>query len=313
MAAMIEVEDLRKDYGEVHAVDGISFEVQAGEILGFLGHNGAGKTTVRMLTGRARPTGGAARVAGHDVVTQRERLKPLINLVFEDQNLYQRLSGRENLRLFARLYGQPQTRVDELLEAVDLVEAAGRKVKTYSNGMKQRLMVARALINRPRVLFLDEPTRGLDPSSAREVRSLVRDLAGGGGAVFLTTHYMEEADELCDRVAFLSSGRIVALDTPRELKLRYGERTAVVLLKSRKERTLRLDDAADAEKLERWMSEGQVLTVHSQEGTLEDVFVSLAGRALWSSAGCCASCGRPDDRGPAMLLDPGKRPLRSAA
>ena len=281
MTAMIEVEELRKEYGEVHAVDGISFDVQAGEILGFLGHNGAGKTTtVRMLTGRARPTGGAARVAGYDVVAQRERLKPLINLIPEDQNLYLRLSGRENLRLFARLYGQPRARVDELLEAVDLIEAAGRKVKTYSNGMKQRLMVARALVNRPRVLFLDEPTRGLDPASAREVRNLVRDLAAGGATVFLTTHYMEEADELCDRVAFLSRGRIVALDTPRELKLRFGERTAVVLLQSREEYTVHLDDPADAQKLERWMSDGQVLTVHSQEGTLEDVFVSLAGRAL---------------------------------
>ncbi len=152
-------------------------------------------------------------------------MKPLINLVFEEQNLYPRLSGRENLQLFAELYGVPRARVDELLEAVGLGEAAGRKVKTYSSGMKQRLLVARALLNRPRVLFLDEPTRGLDPTSAREVREMVREQARQGTTVFLTTHYMEEADELCDRVAFLASGRIVALDTPRELKLRYGERT----------------------------------------------------------------------------------------
>jgi ABC-2 type transport system ATP-binding protein len=277
----IEVEHLAKHYGEVHAVDGISFTAREGEILGFLGHNGAGKTTtIRVLTGRARPTSGSARVCGYDVVHEREHMKPLINLVFEDQNLYMRLSGRENLQLFAELYGVPQARADELLETVGLGEVARRKVKTYSSGMKQRLLVARALINSPRVLFLDEPTRGLDPTSAREVRAMVREQAEQGTTVFLTTHYMEEADELCDRVAFLSSGKIVALDTPRELKLRYGERTACVLLASREEHHLRLDDPQDAARLERWMTEGQVLTVHSQEGTLEDVFVNLAGRPL---------------------------------
>jgi ABC-2 type transport system ATP-binding protein len=280
-APSIEVEHLAKHYGEVRAVDDVGFTAREGEILGLLGHNGAGKTTtIRVLTGRARPTGGRAQVCGHDVVHERERMKPLINLVFEDQNLYARLSGRENLQLFAELYDVPRARVEELLQAVRLTEAAKRKVKTYSSGMKQRLLVARALLNRPRVLFLDEPTRGLDPTSAREVRQMVRDQAQQGTTVFLTTHYMEEADELCDRVAFLAAGRIVALDTPRELKLRYGEHTAVVLLDSRDEHRLRLDDAADAARLEAWMAEGKVLTVHSQEGTLEDVFVNLAGRPL---------------------------------
>ena len=277
----IEVEDLTKHYGEVRAVDGITFSVREGEVFGLLGHNGAGKTTtIRVLTGRARPTSGRAKVCGHDVADEREHMKRLINLVFEDQNLYPRLSARENLQLFAELYGAPRARVDELLETVGLVGAAHRKVKTYSSGMKQRLMIARALVNCPRVLILDEPTRGLDPTSAREVRELVRDQARQGTTVFLTTHYMEEADELCDRVAFLASGKIVALDTPRELKLHFGERTALVLLDSREEHTLRLEDPADAARLEGWMAEGRVLTVHSQEGTLEDVFVNLAGRPL---------------------------------
>jgi len=277
----IEVEHLAKHYGEVRAVDDISFMVDEGEILGFLGHNGAGKTTtIRMLTGRARPTSGRARVCGYDVVRDRERMKPLINLVFEDQNLYLRLAGRENLQLFAELYDAPSARVGELLDAVGLADVAGNKVKTYSSGMKQRLLVARALVNRPRVLFLDEPTRGLDPTSAREVREMIREQVRRGATVFLTTHYMEEADELCDRVAFLASGKIVALDTPRELKLRYGERTALVLLRSREEHLVRLDDPADAARLEQWMADGEVLTVHSQEGTLEDVFVNLAGRRL---------------------------------
>ncbi len=281
---MIEVNDLHKTYGTVRAVAGISFSVTEGEVFGFLGHNGAGKTTtVRILTGRTRPTGGSARIAGHDVVTGREAIKPLINLVFEDQNLYERMNGRENLRFFADLYGMPAARVEEVLGLVGLDdEAANRKVKGYSTGMKQRLLIARSLINRPRVLFLDEPTRGLDPASARDLRELIAALGRDGTTVFLTTHYMEEADELCDRVAFLSQGRIVALDTPRELKLRYGQgqRRAIVTLADRSEQTIALDEPADAERLDAWLRTGQVLTVHSQEGTLEDVFVTLAGRKL---------------------------------
>ena len=278
---MIEVTDLRKHYGAVRAVDGISFAVGAGEVFGLLGHNGAGKTTtIRLLTGRARPTGGRARVAGFDATTERERIKPLINLVFEDQNLYERLSGRDTLRLFADLYGAPPARVDELLDVVDLTAAARRQVKTYSTGMRQRLLIARALVNRPRVLFLDEPTRGLDPTSARELRALFARLSREETTVFLTTHDMEEADSLCHRVAFLSQGKLVALDVPRELKLRYGQRTAAVLLRDRSQRTIRLDDGEDAGRLAAWMAEGAVIAVHSQEGTLEDVFVALAGRPL---------------------------------
>jgi len=280
-ATMICVDGLEKYYDDVHAVDGISFSVSAGEIFGLLGHNGAGKTTtIRMLTGRTRPTAGTALIAGFDIVHELDRIKPLINLVFEEPNLYERLTGRENLRFFADLYGVPSKRVEDLLERVDLVPAADRKVKTYSSGMKQRLLIARALVNEPKLLFLDEPTRGLDPTSARELRDLVAQLSQQGTTVFLTTHYMEEADELCHRVAFLSQGKIVAVDEPRELKLRYGQRTALVLLKSREEKTLRLDNAADAEQLARWMEAGDVLTVHSQEGTLEDVFIELAGRPL---------------------------------
>ena len=279
--AIIEVDGLSKHYGDLRAVDDVSFSVAEGEILGLLGHNGAGKTTtIRMLTGRARPTSGRALIAGLDVVHERERVKPLINLVFEEQNLYERQSGRENLDLFAKLYGAPPARVPELLERVGLTDAASRRVRTYSSGMKQRLLVARALVNDPRVLFLDEPTKGLDPSSARDVRSIIREHASAGATVFLTTHYMEEADELCDRVAFLAAGRIVALDTPRELKLRYGERAATVLLRDRSEHQLRLEDCGDAARLQAWMAAGDVLTVHSHEGTLEDVFVNLAGRPL---------------------------------
>src|SRR3954470_12577793 len=236
MTNAVEVNGLEKHYGDVRAVDGVSFSVAEGEVFGLLGHNVAGKTTtIRMLTGRARPNNGTATILGYDVVRDRPRIKPVINAVFEDPNLYERFSGRDNLALFAELYGAPASRADELLETVGLTAAAKRKVKTYSSGMKQRLLVARALVNKPRVLFMDEPTRGLDPTSARELRTLVAQLAKSGTTVFLTTHYMEEADELCDRVAFLSQGRIVALDTPRELKLKQGERRALVLLRDRSE------------------------------------------------------------------------------
>lgn len=277
---IVHVDRLEKHYGAVRAVDGISFSIDAGEIFGLLGHNGAGKTTtIRMLTGRTKPTAGRATVAGYDVVTEREQIKPLINLVFEDQNLYERLTGRDNLEVFADLYDAPRSRATELLERVQLTDAAKRRVKTYSTGMKQRLLIARALINQPRLLFLDEPTRGLDPSSARDLRDLVLQLSQAGTTVFLTTHYMEEADELCDRVAFLSQGKIVAMDAPQQLKLRYGERNAVVMLKDRGEETVKLNDPADARRLADWMSAGDVLTMHSQEGSLEDVFIALAGPA----------------------------------
>ncbi len=280
-APAIEVRDLVKTYGSVRAVRGISFTVGQGEVFGLLGHNGAGKTTtIRVLTGRAKPTAGQAIVQGFDVTEDMDRIKPLINLVFEEQNLYERFSGRENLRIFARLYGVPAARVDTLLEQVDLVAVARRKVKTYSTGMRQRLLIARALVNQPRVLFLDEPTRGLDPASARDLREMIASLGAAGTTVFLTTHDMDEADQLCHRVAFLSQGEIVALDAPRELKLRFGERRATVLLRDRHEHDIRLDDPADAARVSAWMRDDQVLTVHSREGSLEDVFVALAGRGL---------------------------------
>lgn len=279
--AAVEVEDLRKHYGSVRAVDGISFSVGEGEIFGLLGHNGAGKTTtIRVLTGRTRPTSGRVRVLGHPLPEGRERIKPLINLVFEEQNVYERLTAAEDLDLFATMYGQAASRVDEVLGLVGLRDVAKRRAGTYSTGMKQRLLVARALLNRPRVLFLDEPTKGLDPAAGRELRALVRELSQEGTTVFLTTHLMEEADELCTRVAFLSEGRIVALDAPRELRLRYGERTATVLLADRTEHVISLDRADDAARLDGWMRDGRVLTIHSREGTLEDVFVALAGRRL---------------------------------
>jgi ABC-2 type transport system ATP-binding protein len=226
----IEVRSLTKDYKSLRALDEISFTVKPGEIFGFLGPNGAGKTTtIRILTGQLRPSSGSARVMGCDVVEERQMLKPLIGVVFEYQNLYQRLSARDNLNFAAKLYGISKRRVDVVLEQVGLVDRAGDSLKKYSNGMKQRLLIGRALLHQPKVLFLDEPTRGLDPNVARGIRTLVAQLANEGVTVFLTTHYMEEADQLCDRVAILDEGKIVALNDPQVLKREYltGERTTL--------------------------------------------------------------------------------------
>jgi ABC-2 type transport system ATP-binding protein len=226
----IKVQNLTRDYKDLRAVDSISFAVEPGEIFGFLGPNGAGKTTtIKMLTGQLRPTSGTASVAGCDVVTERQQLKPQIGVVFEYQNIYERLSARDNLVFSARLYGVEKARVEKVLAQVGLTDRARDKVKKYSNGMKQRLLIARALLHEPRVLFLDEPTRGLDPNVARDIRAIVADLARRGATVFLTTHYMEEADQLSDRVAIIDQGRIVALDTPERLKAEHGEGERVTL------------------------------------------------------------------------------------
>jgi ABC-2 type transport system ATP-binding protein len=278
---MIEVEGLSKHFGDLRAVDDVSFTVNKGEIFSFLGHNGAGKTTtIRMLTGRSNPTSGRATIAGMDIVQQREQILPIINVVPEDQNLYERLTGRANLELFADLYGVSHDRVDELLARVNLEEASKRATKTYSSGMKQRLLIARALINSPQLLFLDEPTRGLDPASSKELREMISELSQQGTTVFLTTHLMEEADDLSHRVAFISNGKLVAVDSPRELKLLHGERSADVLLDDRSEHLVRLDDPVAARQLAEWMEAAQVISIHSREGTLEDVFIAIAGRPL---------------------------------
>jgi ABC-2 type transport system ATP-binding protein len=242
MMNAIEIHNLTKEYNGRLAVDRISLNVLPGEIFGYLGPNGAGKTTtIRMLTGQLRPTSGQASVMGCDVVTERDTLKPQIGVVFDSQNLYGRMSARDNLRFFARLYGVPKRRVDEVISLVGLSGRQKDKVETYSNGMKQRLVIGRALLHQPKVLFLDEPTRGLDPNVAREIRALVQQLAAEGMTVFLTTHYMEEADQLSNRVAIIHKGQIIALDTPEQLKAAHNV---------------------------------------GQPVTLEDVFVKLTGRYL---------------------------------
>lgn len=219
----ITTTNLTKKFGDLIAVDGISFSVNSGEVFGFLGPNGAGKTTtIRMLTGQLLPTSGQGTVAGFDIQTERDRIKPKIGVIFEYQNLYERLSAKDNLNFMRQLYGVDRSRVNRVLELVGLKDRANEKLKKYSNGMKQRLLIARALLHEPEILFMDEPTLGLDPMIAYEIRQIISQLALDGRTIFLTTHYMEEADRLCDRVAIINHGRIIALDTPRQLKEKFG-------------------------------------------------------------------------------------------
>ena len=229
----IEVDDLVKTYGEVEAVRGVSFTVARGEVFGFLGPNGAGKsTTINMLCTLAWPTSGTARVNGFDVVRERDDVRRHIGLVFQDPTLDGQLTATQNLRLHAELYdidpGAIPARMDQMLEMVDLTDRRDQPVMTFSGGMKRRLEIARGLMHSPRVLFLDEPTIGLDPQTRSAIWRYVRALQESEGTtIFMTTHYMDEA-EFCDRIAIIDRGEIVVLDTPEALKASVGaDRVAV--------------------------------------------------------------------------------------
>ncbi|MBI3977574.1 MAG: ABC transporter ATP-binding protein [Chloroflexi bacterium] len=277
----IEAEGLTRRFGERLAVDGLSFAVEPGEVFGLLGPNGAGKTTtIGMLTCQLQPTAGTARLLGYDVRRDARRIKGLIGVVFEEQNLYERMSGRENLQFFASLYDVGRRRCDDVLDLVGLADRGDDRVARYSNGMRQRLLLARALLHQPRILFLDEPTRGLDPAAAREARTLIARLAAEGVTVLITTHDMDDADRLCHRVAIIDRGRFVAVDTPLALKLAHGRRMVRVLRRNAAEETMPLDPSPGAERLASLIVSGDVLAIHSEEATLEDAFLALTGRRL---------------------------------
>jgi len=223
MNSAIEVHDLTKHYGNVTAVDGVDFQVTKGEFFGLLGPNGAGKTTtIRMLTGLTKPTSGTAKVAGRDCVKEALAVKQRIGVVSEVSNLYNEMSAWDNLMFIGELYGvdKPtrEARAKHLLEAFQLYDRRNDRLLGYSKGMKRRVRIAAALLHRPEVLFLDEPTSGLDVQSSRLIRSIIRELNREGVTVFLTTHYIDEADQLCDRVAIIRQGKIVVEGSPGKLK-----------------------------------------------------------------------------------------------
>jgi ABC-2 type transport system ATP-binding protein len=300
----IDVAGLRKSFGDVEAVRGVTFDVAAGEVFGFLGPNGAGKTTtINMLCTLAKPTSGGARVAGHDVVRERDDVRRNIGLVFQDPTLDNYLTAAQNLRLHAELYGvEPALvvpRMRQMLEMVGLWERRDAPVRTFSGGMRRRLEIARGLMHSPRVLFLDEPTIGLDPQTRSSIWGYIRLLREREEiTIFMTTHYMDEA-EFCDRIAIMDRGEIVALDTPAALKAHIGaDRIRIQTVD---------DDAAiaalgDRFGIEARMSEGavtffvpsgeefvprlfgelgaQITSVNVSRPTLDDVFMSFTGSTI---------------------------------
>jgi ABC-2 type transport system ATP-binding protein len=311
--AAIKAMNLVKKFGDFVAVDHLSFEVEKGELFGFLGPNGAGKTTtIRMLCTLSSPSEGSATVAGFDIMKQGSKVREHIGLVSEKMIMYDRLTARENLRLFGKLFNIPsdalRDRIDELLELVRMEKWADHQIGTFSTGMKQRINVIRALLNEPEILFMDEPTLGLDPQSTSEIRDFTRSINDDSGAtIILTTHAMAEADMLCDRISIVDYGKIVALDTPSNLKkMITGTDTSVIELDVPNitpalvsniqslscTQTVTVEDethikvhasgdaACDSVIDEVRSSAGQIRSIHNVEPTLEDVFLYLTGHEV---------------------------------
>ncbi len=286
-AEVIDVRALTFTYPKTEqpAVCGMDFAVGRGEIFGFLGPSGAGKsTTQKLLIGLLRGHGGQALVWGRDPVDWGPEYYRRIGVSFELPNHYLKLTGVENLRFFASLYGGDTLDPRNLLEAVGLGDAADVRVGRYSKGMQMRLTFARSLLNEPELLFLDEPTSGMDPVNARTVKDMILDLKARGRTVFLTTHDMATADELCDRVAFVVDGRIVALDKPAELKIARSQRRVQVEYRSAQASLATaefgLDGLADDPDFHDILRNHHVETIHTREASLNDVFVDVTGRHL---------------------------------
>jgi fluoroquinolone transport system ATP-binding protein len=284
---VIRVRDLTYTYPKSSepAVRGMDFSVGRGEIFGFLGPSGAGKsTTQKLLIGLLRGHGGEAAVWGRAPLAWGSDYYQRIGVSFELPNHYQKLTGVENLRFFASLYDGTTVDPTELLDAVGLTDDANTRVGKYSKGMQMRLTFARSLINDPELLFLDEPTSGLDPVNARKVKNMILDLRARGRTVFLTTHDMATANELCDRVAFVVDGQIVALDTPTELKIARSRRLVQVDFRGENGRLdsaeFAMDSLADDPGFHDVLRNHHVETIHSKEASLDDVFVEVTGRRL---------------------------------
>jgi len=286
----IEVRDLSYTYPRATepALRGLSFAVAPGEIFGFLGPSGAGKsTTQKILTGLLGGYSGGACVLGRELARWRADDYDQIGVGFELPNHFMRLSARENLRYFAALYRGATRDPAELLALVGLADDADTPVGQFSKGMRARLNLARALVHSPPLLFLDEPTSGLDPVNAARVKELIRTQQREGRTIFLTTHNMAIAEELCDRVAFLVDGAIAAIDTPRALKLRYGAPTVRVEFREGgavAHRDFALGGLADSAEFQALLRHGGLQTIHTQEASLEQIFIAVTGRSLLCDA-----------------------------
>lgn len=277
---MIKVEALAKSYGNIQAVINLDLQIAKGEIYGLLGPNGAGKTsTIRMLTILTLPTDGKAFINGYDVTRDLAKVKKEIGVVPQHLNLDEQLTAWENLELHGRLHKMPRIerhqRIEELLEYVELSGRRSDLTSSFSGGMKRRLMIAKALMHRPAVLFLDEPTAGLDPQTRRKIWDLIRSMNAEGMTVLLTTHYIEEADILCHRIGIMDRGRLIALGTPQELKQKVGEVVLEIVNQGDTDYKFfnnREEAIHFAAKLEK--------NIFIRESNLEDVFIELTGRKV---------------------------------
>lgn len=283
---MLSVKNLYFSYtsDEHYAVFDLNFEIQKGEIFGFLGPSGAGKsTTQKILTGLLPLQKGEASIAGINIKKPTEEFFNIIGVCFEQNNVYKKLTGLENLEFYRRMFSVPTQDPIKLLRMVGLEKDAKKRAGEYSKGMVQRLVFARSMINNPKMWFLDEPTSGLDPNTASIIKEIIWQKKKEGVTVFLTTHNMYIADELCDRVAFINDGKIVLIDAPRNLKLKYGKNMVRVEYKEEgvlKRELLSMESDEDKERLNYLIKEKDIETVHSQEATLEEIFIKVTGRGL---------------------------------
>ena len=281
---MITIEKLTKVYGEVKAVEDLNLAIRPGEIFGFLGPNGAGKTTtIRVLTTLTKPTSGRARINGFDVLMEPLEVKRAIGVVQQHISLDRDLTVRENMEVHARLHhlksSERKQRITELLDYVELEDESNRIVEDLSGGMKRRLMIARALIHRPKLLFLDEPTVGLDARTRRRLWELIRRMNLDGATVLLTTHYIEEAEALCGRVGIIHQGHLIALDSPLELRQRLGLVTVETLSNNKDTHYVYFPDRTAATSYAQGLPP-DIKTIIVRESNLEDVFVELTGRKV---------------------------------
>lgn len=275
---VIRLDELTIRYGTFTAVDRLNLAIYPGELFGLLGPNGAGKTTtIRVLIGQRKPSGGGVTVCGHDVVRDWARIKQLFGYVPDRENHFEEFTGRRNLQLFAGLYNVPLARVEKCLAMVELSDAAELPVQGYSLGMRRKLLLARALLHEPPVLYLDEPTANLDIHSAAVVRRILRAWVSAGNTVLLTTHNMQEVEEICDRVAILCRGKLVALDTPLVLRQQHSRRVVDVILSDGRQEQFDIEEPAERDRLAAQVGTGTVASLRTRDFNFHEAFLKLTG------------------------------------
>jgi ABC-type multidrug transport system ATPase subunit len=278
---MIRLAGLRVLYGSFAAVDGLDLEIRRGELFGLLGPNGAGKsTTIRVLIGQRRPSGGTVTVGGHDVVREWATIKPLFGYVPDRENHFEEFTGRRNLEFFGRLYGVPRLRVNDVLKMVELDEAADLQVRGYSLGMRKKLLLARALLHEPPILYLDEPTANLDIHSAEVVHRILRERVKHGATIILTTHDMDEVEQICDRVGIVCRGKLVALDSPLSLKQEHTERKVDVIRDDGERVVFDMEAEVGRKGLAELVASGRAASIRTREFDFHATFLKLTGQAF---------------------------------